>query len=81
MDFPWEYENSSICPMYKFLVASEEGDCIPALMESAGAMTEAVLHLAFYYCLPTSYTSLSQLEAASVMPNPRMFLLQIHFFF
>lgn len=50
--------------MYKFLMASEEDDCVPALMESAGAMTEAVLHLTFYYCLPTAYTSLSQLEAA-----------------
>lgn len=62
MNFPWEYDNSSIFAMYKFLMASEEDDCVPALMESAGAMTEAVLHLAFYYCLPTAFTSLSQLR-------------------
>lgn len=44
--------------MYEFLMASEEDDCVPALIESA------VLHLAFYYCLPAAYTSLSQLEGA-----------------
>lgn len=36
--FPWKYENSSICLMYKFLMASKEDVCIPALMESAETM-------------------------------------------
>lgn len=42
-------------------------------------LQKSVLYLAFYYCLPTSSTSLSHLEAASVMPDLWMFFLQIFF--
>lgn len=38
MVLPWKYENSSIHPMYKLMMASEEDVCIPALMECAGTM-------------------------------------------
>lgn len=50
-------------------MASEERIYVPAVVESAGSMGQAVLHLAFYYCLPTSPTSMCQLEAASVIPD------------
>lgn len=69
MLFSSKYENSDACPVYKFLLASEEGIYVPAVAESVGTMSQAVLHLAFYYCLPTSPTNLSHLEAASVVLN------------
>lgn len=69
MLFPFQYENSGVCPLYKFLMASEEGIYVPAVMESARTMGQAVLHLAFYYCLATSPTNLPQLEASSVIPH------------
>lgn len=38
MIFPCKYENSSLHPMYKFLMASEDDVFIPEGMESAGTM-------------------------------------------
>lgn len=46
--------------MYKFLMASEEGVYVPAVMESAGTMGQAVLHLAFiisYICFSRRFVS------------------------
>lgn len=69
MLFPCKYEKSDAWPVYKFLMASEESIYVAAVVEAAGTMGQAVLHLGFYYCLSTSPTNLSELEAASVMPN------------